>query len=101
MQVFKTLSEFKRAHKAAGLYFFDKKTMEFFNSKIESGLIDGKYFITSEQFIGSTFTEPRKYSVRMIDARNLQMTTLATLATKIQAKMYISEHKRGWHLSNQ
>ena len=47
---FKTLGEFKRAYKATGMHFFDRKTMRFFNSRIESGLLKGKYFITSEQF---------------------------------------------------
>lgn len=93
----KTLTEFKRAHKANGGYFFTRETMNFFNSKIESGLIAGKYFITSEQFIGYTFTEPRKYSVRLINFKSLDITTLATLDSKIQAKMYISEKQRGWH----
>ena len=44
-----------------GGHFFDKKTMKFFNSGIESGLYKNKCFVTSE----STFDETQiRYTVR-------------------------------------
>lgn len=45
-------------------YFFDKATMSFFNSRVESGIYRTGprtgYFVTSEQFED----EPRHYTVR-------------------------------------
>lgn len=38
--------------------------MRFFNTKIESGILQGKYFITSEQYNDDS---PRKYTVRAFD----------------------------------
>ena len=57
-QQFKTLAEVKKANKQIGDHFFDRQTMEFFNSRIESKLINNnknqkqnkQFFITSEQF---------------------------------------------------
>jgi len=58
---FKNLAAVKAKNKAIGNYWFTKKTMSFFKSRIESGLIKGMYFITSEQ-IDERFE--RLYSVR-------------------------------------
>lgn len=38
-----------KANKAANLFFFSPDTMRFFDSRIESGLIGGALFITSER----------------------------------------------------
>jgi hypothetical protein len=38
--------------------------MRFFNTRLESGLIGGKYFITSERYDEN---RPRRYSVRRAD----------------------------------
>lgn len=57
---FKTLAEFKAVYTG---HFFDKKTMKFFRSRIESGLIKGVYFITSESDMRDT---ERFYNVRSI-----------------------------------
>lgn len=43
-----TITELKRRNAEIGHFFFSKDTMKFFKSKIESKIIDGKYFITSE-----------------------------------------------------
>ena len=71
MKQFKTIAEVKQANKQAGLHFFDKKTMEFFNSRIESTLIkkEGKqYFITSEQFSNSlsNYIGKRLFTIREV-----------------------------------
>ena len=60
---FTTLAEFKKINKAQGNHFFDRKTMSFFNSRIESGLLHGAYFITSESDMRNT---ERFYNVRSI-----------------------------------
>lgn len=42
-------------------HFFDKETMKFWNSNIETNLIDDKYFITSEDNFNR---EKRLYTIR-------------------------------------
>lgn len=60
------LTEFKKAHKAAGGHFFNKAAMDFFSSRIESRMIGGRVFITSERFESL----PRGFKVRAIDPDN-------------------------------
>ena len=55
------LREVLDANDAAGQHFFDTDTMEFFNSKLESDIIDGRFFITSERF---DFNTPKQYTIR-------------------------------------
>ncbi len=55
------LREVLDANDAAGQHFFDADTMEFFNSKLESDLIDGRFFITSERFDSNT---AKQYTIR-------------------------------------
>jgi uncharacterized protein (DUF1330 family) len=49
-------------------HFFDRKTLRFFDSRIERSVYQGPggvYFLTSEQFHGSEgYTRPRKWTVR-------------------------------------
>ena len=62
-----SISEVRRQNKAIGHHFFDKESVRFFNSRIETkgNLIKNKYFITSEQFVSSTGEKaPRKYTIR-------------------------------------
>jgi hypothetical protein len=47
--LFKNLPELKAFHKEKGGHFFDRQTMKFFSTKIESTLIGGKYFIYSNK----------------------------------------------------
>lgn len=64
---FDTISQVKAANKAIGNHWFDRGSMRFFNTKIESKLYGGRYFITSEQFVGSTGAGRRKYSIRYVN----------------------------------
>ena len=57
----KTLASFKQLNKIHDGHFFDKGAMSFFNSRIESNLINENYFITSERM---TLDMPKKYTVR-------------------------------------
>lgn len=59
--MFKTITQIKIANKNAGFHFFDRKTLKFFNSKVESRVIRGNLFITSERFDATT---PRRFTVR-------------------------------------
>ena len=57
-----TIADLKRSSLAG--HFFDRATMDFFNSRIESGIYRTGprtgYFVTSEQFA----SDPREYTVR-------------------------------------
>lgn len=44
-----TMTDVRAANKASGHHWFDADTMRFFGTKIVSGLIMGRYFITSEK----------------------------------------------------
>lgn len=57
------MKEAKAISKANGGHFFDAQAMRFFNSKIESELIGGRYFITSERF---EIDYPKMYTIRQI-----------------------------------
>jgi hypothetical protein len=58
-----TIKEAKAISKANGGHFFDPQAMRFFNSKIESELIEGRYFITSERYDTDS---PKLYTIRQI-----------------------------------
>ena len=57
------LNAVMRANDEAGRHWFEADSMEFFKSRLESNLIDGRYFITSEHGPYG----PRAFSVRMAD----------------------------------
>ena len=57
-----TITMIKKNNKQNSRYFFDKQTMKFFNSKIESKLYADNTFITSEQ---QDYQTPRTYTIRI------------------------------------
>lgn len=61
-----TISELKELSRANGNCWFDKETMRFWNSHICSGIICGKYFITSEDNYNGTKT---LYSIRTFNEK--------------------------------
>jgi hypothetical protein len=62
----KKLQDVIEDNQKAGYHFFDKETMSFFHSRIETGLLRNKYFITSEMS-GWQSTE-RAYTIRKAEA---------------------------------
>jgi len=60
MRTFKSMSEIKAANRQAGHCFFSRKTMTFHGSRIEGGVLRGRYFVTSEQPPHG----PRRFSLR-------------------------------------
>ncbi len=56
-----TMADIKRNNKEAGYHFFDKDTMKFFNSRIETGLYKDNTFITSERY---DYNSSREYTIR-------------------------------------
>jgi hypothetical protein len=57
-----TIMEIKENNKQNSRYFFNKQTMKFFNSKIESKLYADNTFITSER---ENLQTPRTYTIRI------------------------------------
>ena len=57
-----TLTDIKNNNKKAGRHWFDKDTMRFFDSRIESKLYSDNTFITSEQ---QSYQHPREYTIRI------------------------------------
>lgn len=88
MRTYKTITEIKRHNKEIGRHFFDRDAMICFNSKIESGVIRGRYFITSE----IDLMNEKKYSVRMcIDGRIEDVGGYHYWNTKQGAEGFIKE----------
>lgn len=64
--MFQSINDVKAANEAIGGHFFDPVTMTFFDSRIESEIIDGHLFITSERGWSGA---PRLYTIRTVDER--------------------------------
>lgn len=62
--MYKTIAEIKAKNKEAGNYWFSEDTMRFFGTKIETGVIYDRYFITSEDNFNRT---ERFFKVRKAD----------------------------------
>ena len=60
--MFTTISELRQANRAIDHHFFDRSTMRFFASRVESGLYAGRFFITSEK--AGFSSQQRRYTVR-------------------------------------
>ena len=68
-----TIADIKQANRDAGQHYFDRSTMRFFDSKVETQVYEGPggvYFVTSEQFHGSQGSNPRKWTVRQFNPEN-------------------------------
>lgn len=61
---FNNIKEVKQANKEIGRHFFSRDTMNFFGSKIESELIGGKFFVTSEDNFNRT---QRLFTIRVVN----------------------------------
>ncbi len=80
-RLFKTLADVKAANKASDHHFFDRAAMRAFKSRIESGLVGGRFFITSEDF-GSG----RVFSVRRANTGGSVETIWTAIKTKKEAQ---------------
>jgi hypothetical protein len=61
MRQYNTITEIKEANKAIGHHWFSIGTKRFFDSKVESRVLYGQYFISSESLPGA---KARQYSIR-------------------------------------
>lgn len=59
-----SIAALKHLNELNGGCWFEKSSMRFFGTRIESGIINGRYFITSEQ---QDEGRPRKFSIRTFD----------------------------------
>jgi hypothetical protein len=60
---YQNIRQIEYANTSTGHYFFSPSSMRFFRSKIASqSVINGRYFITSEQFDANS---PRLYTIRI------------------------------------
>lgn len=65
---FKTIADVKRRNDSSGKHWFSTSSMRFFRSAVESKLLHGRYFVSSEQFVDSEGSaDPRLYTVRFVD----------------------------------
>jgi hypothetical protein len=67
---FRTVADIRAANEAAGHYYFTPDTMRFFGSRVLSGVIAGRYFVTSERQPASYYPQyfpagERRYTVRV------------------------------------
>lgn len=65
--MFKTIADVRAANQDAGHHFFDRATMQFFASQVESVLYAGRYFVTSEAQPRGNGRGPRKGTVREVN----------------------------------
>lgn len=72
---FSSMAGVRAAFSAAGSYWFSKGAMQFFRTKIESSLIGGRYFITSEK----PPYDVRKFSVRKVVRHDNGSLTIETI----------------------
>lgn len=71
----KTMEDVKRNNKASGGFWFSPDTIRFFQSKVESELINGKYFVTSEKNMED---DPRLYTIRKYNPETHKIDTLGS-----------------------
>ena len=91
-----TMADVIRINGDKGQHFFSSDTMKFFNSKIESKLLDGRLFITSEKKCFNDYT--RVYSVRRFKLKNghiEKVSEFGEFGSKREAINYIKNMKSG------
>lgn len=61
--MFSTISAVKKANKEIGNCFFSPETMAFFDSRIETEMFYGRFFVTSEKY---NYETPRLFTIREV-----------------------------------
>ena len=96
---FTSIPAVKAAFSAAGSHWFSKGAMQWFNSKIESSLIGGRYFITSERYESDSekLFNVRKVVRDMNSTPSLDIETVGehmTYKTKQEAMQALEEYRK-------
>ena len=91
---FKTMADVRAANKALGNHWFDTETMKWWKTCIESSLIAGRYFITSEDEFALDGSVPKRiFAVRYANDNGSIETLKSHLRSKDVAKDYINDYK--------
>ena len=90
MKHFETISELRAKNEQIGNYFFSRQTMRFFKTKIESAILEGDYFITSETNHNDT---KREFTIRQAKETGeiINNPFDCKFRTKSDAKEYLKE----------
>lgn len=95
---YRTLADVRTANAYAGMHFFDRSTMKFWKSRIESTLIHGRFFITSEdEWAMDGRTPKRIYCVRHANDDATITTVRSHMHDKDDARELIRFILRGGH----
>src|SRR5689334_10441256 len=97
-----TIQQIREANERVGRFFFSPDTMRFFLSRVLPTVyegVGGTYFITSEQFVGSESTGPRRYTVRRAEADGeINTATVFNQLTVAKARIAASMLAQGHQL---
>jgi len=96
MRALPTINDIKEANAKAGRHFFSAGAMAFFNSRIESEVINGAYFITSEA--NYRLSDRRRFTVRKFNPHTAEIETVGPFfhfKTKQKALEYLGARTRG------
>jgi hypothetical protein len=86
---YQSIEAIKKANADAGFNFFDKHTMQFFNSRIHGTVYNGRFFITSEQDNHGAWNSERRYTVReCVDGRINTVSAFGEFETARQAAAF-------------
>jgi hypothetical protein len=69
--MYDTIDQMAALNRAAGHNWFNHDTLEWFGCKIESSVLHGRYFISSEQDQHGAWGGERRYTIRMVDDRGV------------------------------
>lgn len=98
---YRTLADLRAANAANGFHFFERGTMKFWKSRIESTLIRGRFFITSEDTWGFGSAPVRRiYAVRHANDDATITTVRRFMRNKDDARELIARYVRGEHVRN-
>ena len=90
---FKSITAIEAANKKLGHYWFQKEAVSFFNSKIESGVVNGHFFVHSSQFTGSDGQSfPRQYKVAFVLSNGIIETVGLDHKTRDEAVAWLEDH---------
>lgn len=92
--MFKSIAEVKAANKALGHNWFEPATMRFFGTVIETPLIGGRHFITSDKMEPG---DEKRYAVRQVNENGSVETVgnIRDFASVEGAQAYVKTLLRG------
>jgi hypothetical protein len=95
--MFRTMADVREANREAGHHFFDRKTMQFFASRVESVLYAGRYFVTSEAQPMGNNRGPRKGTVREVN----QLGHVSTVGKFMEYASLVDARERARELARE